>query len=202
MVLDLLHRIDLSNAETSLSNPKIFCQGTGHHGAVHGFSGCYRMLSASSFLFSLQCEGKAYNDRSDIWAMGCILYEMACLQKTFEGSNLPALVNKIMKVGFIHGSESLAFAFPCLRVWWCNVFVQHEAQCTLDTSMQISRQFLWCWIQCEHSHSQQKFPFAFVHRIALPRVQCGFGLKDLCWSPNPKPVSHLEDKAGLRHFFL
>ena len=142
MVLDLLHRIDLSNAETSLSNPKIFCQGTGHHGAVHGFSGCYRMLSASSFLFSLQCEGKAYNDRSDIWAMGCILYEMACPQKTFEGSNLPALVNKIMKVGFIHGSESLAFAFPCLRVWWCNVFVQHEAQCTLDTSMQISRQFL------------------------------------------------------------
>ena len=26
--------------------------------------------------------------------MGCILYDMACLQKTFEGSNLPALVNK------------------------------------------------------------------------------------------------------------
>jgi len=45
-----------------------------------------------------QCEGKPYNDRSDVWALGCILYEMACLQKTFEGSNLPALVNKIMKV--------------------------------------------------------------------------------------------------------
>jgi len=52
-----------------------------------------------------QCEGKPYNDKSDVWALGCILYEMACLQKTFEGSNLPALVNKIMKVctekGFI-----------------------------------------------------------------------------------------------------
>ena len=43
------------------------------------------------------CEGKVYDEKSDIWALGCIIYEMACLQKTFEGSNLPALVNKIMK---------------------------------------------------------------------------------------------------------
>ena len=45
-----------------------------------------------------QCEGKEYNHKSDMWALGCILYEMASRQKTFEGSNLPALVNKIMKV--------------------------------------------------------------------------------------------------------
>ncbi len=54
-----------------------------------------------NMFFFFQCEGKAYNDKSDIWALGCILYEMACLQKTFEGSNLPALVNKIMKVSNI-----------------------------------------------------------------------------------------------------
>lgn len=46
------------------------------------------------------CEGKSYNAKSDIWALGCVLYEMACLQKTFEGSNLPALVGKIIKADY------------------------------------------------------------------------------------------------------
>ena len=50
--------------------------------------------------FSFQCEGKGYNDKSDIWALGCILYEMACLERTFEGTNLPAVIHKIVQVSF------------------------------------------------------------------------------------------------------
>ena len=57
------------------------------------------MLSNDYLLF--QCEGKSYNDRSDIWALGCVLYEMANLQKTFDGTNLPALINKIVKVSML-----------------------------------------------------------------------------------------------------
>jgi hypothetical protein len=43
--------------------------------------------------------------------LGCILYEMACLQKTFDGSNLPALVNKIVKGQYeqIRGNYSNEF---------------------------------------------------------------------------------------------
>ena len=48
----------------------------------------------------MQCEGRNYNAKSDVWALGCILYEMACLQRTFEGTNLPALVHKIVQVSF------------------------------------------------------------------------------------------------------
>ena len=31
------------------------------------------------------CEGKMYATKSDIWALGCILYELTTLQKAFEG---------------------------------------------------------------------------------------------------------------------
>lgn len=58
------------------------------------------VLGTPYYISPEMCEGKQYDQKSDIWALGCILYEMACLQKTFEGSNLPALVNKIMKGHF------------------------------------------------------------------------------------------------------
>ncbi|CAD7092523.1 unnamed protein product [Hermetia illucens] len=42
------------------------------------------------------CEGKEYDHKSDIWALGCLLNEMCCLRKTFAASNLPELVGRIM----------------------------------------------------------------------------------------------------------
>ncbi|XP_071825732.1 uncharacterized protein [Apostichopus japonicus] len=62
--------------------------------------GANTVLGTPYYISPEICEGKPYNEKSDIWSLGCILYEMACLQKTFEGTNLPALVNKIMKGHF------------------------------------------------------------------------------------------------------
>ncbi|XP_063884250.1 serine/threonine-protein kinase Nek8-like isoform X1 [Scylla paramamosain] len=71
----------------------------------------HTVLGTPYYISPEMCEGKEYDEKSDIWALGCILYEMACLQKTFEGSNLPALVNKIMKGQFapIRGNYSPGF---------------------------------------------------------------------------------------------
>lgn len=46
------------------------------------------------------CEDKPYNTMSDVWGLGCILYEMATLKRAFEGKSLPALVTKILRGRF------------------------------------------------------------------------------------------------------
>ena len=43
------------------------------------------------------CEERSYNEKSDIWALGCILYEMATFKHPFNATNQGALILKILK---------------------------------------------------------------------------------------------------------
>eukprot|EP00752_Nemacystus_decipiens_P006484 g5838.t1 len=41
------------------------------------------------------CQEKRYNHKSDMWSLGCVLYEITCLRHAFEGTNMRLLVMKI-----------------------------------------------------------------------------------------------------------
>uniref|UniRef100_A0ABM0MCB1 non-specific serine/threonine protein kinase n=1 Tax=Saccoglossus kowalevskii TaxID=10224 RepID=A0ABM0MCB1_SACKO len=46
------------------------------------------------------CENRPYNNKSDIWALGCVLYELCTLKHAFEAGNMKNLVLKIIRGSF------------------------------------------------------------------------------------------------------
>jgi NIMA (never in mitosis gene a)-related kinase 1/4/5 len=42
------------------------------------------------------CQSEPYTSKSDVWALGCIMYELCTLKKAFEADNLLGLVFKIV----------------------------------------------------------------------------------------------------------
>ena len=43
------------------------------------------------------CENRPYNNKSDMWSLGCVLYELTTLKHAFEASNMKNLVFKIIR---------------------------------------------------------------------------------------------------------
>nr|KAF6374727.1 NIMA related kinase 5 [Pipistrellus kuhlii] len=46
------------------------------------------------------CQNKPYNNKTDIWSLGCVLYELCTLRHPFEGNNLHQLALKICQAHF------------------------------------------------------------------------------------------------------
>ena len=64
---------------------------------------CSLLWSLSSLLSDLSpelCDNRDYNAKSDVWGLGCLLYETATLHHAFDGNNLPALIANILEGAF------------------------------------------------------------------------------------------------------
>ncbi|XP_032536815.1 serine/threonine-protein kinase Nek5 isoform X1 [Chiroxiphia lanceolata] len=55
------------------------------------------------------CENRPYNNKTDIWSLGCVLYELCTLKHPFEGNSLHELVLKICRGRFHPVSPSYSY---------------------------------------------------------------------------------------------
>jgi serine/threonine protein kinase len=47
----------------------------------------------------LALQDKPYNSKSDVWALGCVLYELCSLRRPFTGQSVSAIAVKILRSG-------------------------------------------------------------------------------------------------------
>uniref|UniRef100_A0A452J7C6 non-specific serine/threonine protein kinase n=1 Tax=Gopherus agassizii TaxID=38772 RepID=A0A452J7C6_9SAUR len=55
------------------------------------------------------CENRPYNNKTDIWSLGCVLYELCTLKHPFEGNSLHQLVLNICRGHFIPVSPKYSY---------------------------------------------------------------------------------------------
>ncbi|XP_026285227.1 serine/threonine-protein kinase Nek8-like [Frankliniella occidentalis] len=92
------HNIFVSHEPSVYSMPILKIGDFGISKVLTSQSKASTVLGTPSYLSPELCQGQMYDERSDIWALGCILYEMLTLKKAFEAPTLASLVMKI-----IHG---------------------------------------------------------------------------------------------------
>ncbi|XP_074769710.1 serine/threonine-protein kinase Nek5 [Athene noctua] len=60
------------------------------------------------------CENRPYNNKTDIWSLGCVLYELCALKHPFEGNSLHQLVLKICRGHFHPVSPNYSYELRIL----------------------------------------------------------------------------------------
>ena len=66
----------------------------------HTSSFAHTFIGTPYYLSPEVCKDLPYNDKSDVWALGCVLYEMACLKHPFEGEKQIEIYSKIINNKF------------------------------------------------------------------------------------------------------
>ena len=92
----VLHR-DLKTSNMFLSSNGVVKVGDfGVSRVLHGtLESAHTLVGTPYYMSPEVCQNRPYSFRSDMWSLGCILYELCTLTHVFRGSNLLSLLKSI-----------------------------------------------------------------------------------------------------------
>jgi len=91
----------------------------------------HKMVGTPYYLSPELCREKPYNDKSDIWSLGCLLYELCALKHPFEARNQAALTMKIVQGRYdslpnIYSKDLASMVTQCLQKDYKKRYSIHE----------------------------------------------------------------------------
>eukprot|EP00919_Chromeraceae_sp_WS-2016_P000014 GHVR01000057.1.p1 GENE.GHVR01000057.1~~GHVR01000057.1.p1 ORF type:complete len:151 (-),score=6.54 GHVR01000057.1:1234-1686(-) len=91
----VLHR-DLKSANVFLTSNKTIKIGDFGISKVLDATSAKTFVGTPYYLSPEVCDNRPYNLKSDLWSLGCIMYELCTLTYPFQASNLLGLAMKIL----------------------------------------------------------------------------------------------------------
>ncbi|XP_052018144.1 serine/threonine-protein kinase Nek5 [Apodemus sylvaticus] len=139
------------------------------------------------------CQNRPYNNKTDIWSLGCVLYELCTLKHPFESDNLHHLVLKICQGRVAPISPHFSLGLQSLIPQLFRVSPQDRP--SINSLLQ--RPFLETLIARYLSpevHSRRIQSRAHVENMAV-------GLT-ACWRGSPWPAAYLQRKWEAQQYKL
>uniref|UniRef100_A0AAX7W0A9 non-specific serine/threonine protein kinase n=1 Tax=Astatotilapia calliptera TaxID=8154 RepID=A0AAX7W0A9_ASTCA len=136
------------------------------------------------------CENKPYNNKSDIWALGCVLYEMCTLKHAFEAGNMKNLVLKIIRGSYppvsCHYSQELRSLLaqlfkrdPRERPSVNSILDKPFLSCRIEkflTPQIIAQEFRHTFLHKQPKSGVAQVPSASAQKITKPAAKYGVPL--------------------------
>ena len=95
--MNILHR-DIKTKNIFLTkNNDIKIGDFGISKQLYRFHFAKTVIGTPYYLSPEICKGKLYNEKSDIWALGCVFYELCTFTHPFESKNRASLIKKILE---------------------------------------------------------------------------------------------------------